>query len=155
MTRRDARDEIAERGEDVLARMRARNRDKAMGTELALPDQTLEGRRTIELGGERIELLHLGPAHSPGDIVVHLPAHGLVIAGDIAFHQRLLPVLEGTDTAAWIDTRDAFAALEAGGFPIDAYGINQSAYRHLDTFDELAGLNADRICRAMEFEEFE
>ena len=185
----DARDEIAERGETVLARMRARNRDKAMGTELALPDETFEERRTMMLGGERIELLHLGPAHGPGDIVVHLPERDLVIAGDVAFHQRLLPVFEDTDTAGWIDTWDAFAALgadvvvpghgeptdmatvttwtlgylehmraevgrilEEGGSLIDAYRIDQSTYRHLDTFDELAGLNADRIYRAMEFE---
>lgn len=185
----DARDEIENHGEDILERMRARNRDKAMGTELALPDETFKVSHTIELGGERIELLHLGPAHSPGDIVVHLPEHALVIAGDMAFHQRLLPVFEDTDTAGWIETWDAFTALDAeivvpghgeptdmaevtlwtlgyleymrgeiasildeGGSLIDAYKIDQSAYRHLDTFDELAGLNADRIYRAMEFE---
>jgi len=42
--------------------------------------------------------------------------------------------------------------LDAGGSLIDAYNIDQSAYSHLDTFDELAGLNADRIFRSMEFE---
>ncbi len=44
------------------------------------------------------------------------------------------------------------AILDNGGSLIDAYNIDQSAYSHLDTFDELAGLNADRIYRAMEFE---
>jgi len=44
------------------------------------------------------------------------------------------------------------AILDDGGSLIDAYNIDQNAYRHLDTFDELAGLNADRIFRAMEFE---
>jgi hypothetical protein len=42
--------------------------------------------------------------------------------------------------------------LDNGGSLIEAYKIDQSAYSHLDTFDELAGLNADRIYRAMEFE---
>jgi len=106
-----------------------------------------------------------------------------------AFHQRLLPVFEDTDTAAWIDTWQAFEALGAttiipghgtptvidevrrytlgylehmratigallddGGTLIDAYHVDQSAYQHLDTFEELAALNADRIYRAMEFE---
>ena len=36
----------------------------------------------------------------------------LVIAGDIAFHQRLLTIFEYTDTAAWVETWDAFEALE-------------------------------------------
>jgi len=34
----------------------------------------------------------------------------------------------------------------------EAYKIDQSAYSHLDTFNELALQNAGRIFRAMEFE---
>lgn len=44
-----------------------------------------------------------------------LPKQKLVISGDIAFHQRLLPVFEHTDTAGWIETWDAFEALGAKG----------------------------------------
>jgi glyoxylase-like metal-dependent hydrolase (beta-lactamase superfamily II) len=160
-----------------------------MGTRLALPDETFEDRRILDLGGTRIELLHLGPAHSPGDISVWLPDQRLVIAGDIAFHQRLLPVFEDTDTAAWLETWETFAGLGAeivipghgdpttmdvvtrytrdylvdlrrqiaqllddGGTLADIHKIDQSAYRHLDTFDELARLNASLVFRAMEFE---
>lgn len=185
----DAAYEIEERGEGILERMQRRNRDKAMGTRLALPDEVFSDKRVIELGDWRIEVLHLGPAHSPGDIVVWLPNQELVIAGDMAFHERLLPVFEDTDTAGWVETWPVFEALGAkivipghggptvmpevkrwtqgyltymrqqvadildeGGSLIDAYNIDQNAYRHLDTFDELAGLNADRIYRAMEFE---
>lgn len=185
----DAAAEIANHGENILARMQARNRDKAMGTELAMPDETFSDEYVIELGGERIVAYNLGPAHSPGDIVVHLPERSVVIAGDIAFHQRLLPVFEDTDTAAWIDTWPTFEALDAdivvpghgepttidvtrtwtigylehvrgevrrlldeGGSLIDAYQIDQSDYQHLDTFEELSGLNVDRIWRAMEWE---
>jgi glyoxylase-like metal-dependent hydrolase (beta-lactamase superfamily II) len=67
----------------------------------------------MKLGNERIELLNLGPAHSPGDIVVWLPAKRLVISGDMAFHERLLPVFEHTDTAAWIESWDRFESLGA------------------------------------------
>ncbi|MFK7856272.1 MAG: MBL fold metallo-hydrolase [Granulosicoccus sp.] len=185
----DAFKEIESSGEQRLQRMQRRNRDKAMGTQLALPDETFDDKRTLELGGVSIELLYLGPAHSPGDIVVWLPRQQLVIAGDTAFHQRLLPVFEDTDTAGWLDTWPAFAALDArivipghgeptdmaevtrwtrdylvflrgeiakildgGGSLIDAYNIDQSDYRHLDTFDELARLNADHVYRSMEFE---
>ena len=34
----------------------------------------------------------------------------------------------------------------------EAYEIDQSAFAQLDTFRELARINADRIFRAMEFE---
>ena len=36
-----------------------------------------------------------------------------MISGDVAFHVRLLPVFETTDTARWIETWDAFEALGA------------------------------------------
>ena len=185
----DAASEIAEKGESILQRMHVRNRDKAMGTRVSMPDKTFDDELLIDLGTTKVEVRNLGPAHSPGDIVVWLPKKSTVITGDLAFHERLLPVFEYTDTAAWIDTWPALEALQAenvipghghpttlgevkewtigylqfmrdqvtalldnGGSLIEAYKIDQSAYAHLDTFDELAGLNADRIYRSMEFE---
>lgn len=108
----DAAREIEAHGEEILERMQRRSKDKALGTTVVLPDRTFKDTLVLELGGERIELLKLGPAHSPGDIVVWLPERKLVISGDMAFHERLLPVFEHTDTAAWIETWDRFAALE-------------------------------------------
>jgi rhodanese-related sulfurtransferase/glyoxylase-like metal-dependent hydrolase (beta-lactamase superfamily II) len=105
--------EIEAHGYAVIARMQAQQRDKAMGTVLTKPDIIFDDKYTIELGGQKIEFINLGAAHSPGDIVVWLPERKFVIAGDIAFHQRLLPVFDDTDTAAWIETWDAFAALGA------------------------------------------
>lgn len=185
----DTDHEIETQGHAALKNMMDRQRDKGMGTKLTRPDITFADKHIIELGGERIELLNLGPAHSPGDIVVWLPERKVVIAGDIAFHQRLLPVFEHTDTAAWIKTWDKFAALGAtiivpghgepttidevtkytygylkylraavrklldkDGTLQEAYEIDQSAYAHLDTFDELAKRNAGRVFQAMEFE---
>ena len=185
----DALKELQGHGEQILDRVVTRSRDKALGTRLVMPDETFDQRKVIELGGTRIELLHLGPAHSPGDISVWLPEEKVVIAGDIAFHQRMLPVFEETDTAAWIETWDSFAALGAEvvvpghGTPTDMptvekytigyltfmreqigalldedgslediYKIDQSAWMHLDTYDELHALNASMIFRAMEFE---
>ena len=49
----------------------------------------------------------MGPAHSPGDIVVWLPKQNLVIAGDMAFHERMLPIFPYTNVADWIETWDA------------------------------------------------
>ena len=185
----EAVQELQAHGEQVLERVLRRSRDKGMGTRLVLPDETFSDRKVIEMGGRRIELLRLGPAHSPGDISVWLPDNKVVIAGDIAFHQRLLPVFEHTDTAAWLETWDKFEALQAevvvpghgtptnmgevtkytkgylsfmrekigalienGGGLADVSTIDQSAYSHLDTYDELARLNASMIFRAMEFE---
>lgn len=109
----DAAHEIEEGASALLEQAIERNRDKAFGTKVVLPDKTFDGESmVIELGSERIELLNLGPAHSPGDIMVWLPRKSLIITGDMAFHQRLLPVFEHTDTAGWLETWEKFAALK-------------------------------------------
>jgi len=104
---------IKQRGAEILERMQRRNRDKAFGTQVVLPDQTFVDKHVLKLGDEPIELLYLGPAHSPGDVLVWLPKKQLMIAGDMAFHERLLPVFEYTDTAAWLESWEKFAALNA------------------------------------------
>ena len=109
----DAAHEIEQQSFALLETMQGRAGDRAAGTRVVLPDETFSDKKIIELGGERIELLYLGPAHSPGDIIVWLPDRKLVISGDMAFHQRMLPLFEHTDSKAWIETWDAFEALGA------------------------------------------
>ena len=110
----DAAHEFEEYGAQILEGMKRYNRDKAEGTFLAGPSETFEDKYMIEMGDFRIEVLYLGPAHSPGDISVWLPEESLVIAGDMAFHERLLPIFEDTMTADWLETWDTrFEALGA------------------------------------------
>lgn len=186
----DAAHEFEERGSRLLEGMKRYNRDKAEGTFVALPTETFEDKRVIEMGDFIIEVLHLGPAHGPGDTQVWLPEDSLVIAGDMAFHQRMLPIFEDTIVYDWIETWDnGFEALNAtyvipghgtptnmaqvrrytrdylvylrekigehldnGGDLAEAYYVDQSPYKILDTFDELATRNAGRVYEQMEFE---
>ncbi len=186
---KDAAQVIKQQGHSLLASMRGRLRDKAFKTELAAPDQVFDDKLELKMGTWKIEILHLGPAHSPGDIMVWIPEKKLVISGDIAFHERMLPLFDDTNTAAWIKTWDLFEALKAdiiipghghptnievvrkytkdyliylrgkvaevlkkGGSLQDAYKVDQTPYAHLDTYDELARVNAGMVFRAMEFE---
>jgi glyoxylase-like metal-dependent hydrolase (beta-lactamase superfamily II) len=108
----DAAAELAKHGHEVLARMRRYNRDKAEGTTVVAPTETFEGRKLVQMGDTRIELISFGPAHSPGDISVWLPDKDLIISGDMAFHERLLPIFEDTVTKAWLESWDRFAAMK-------------------------------------------
>ncbi|WP_375594189.1 MBL fold metallo-hydrolase [Algihabitans albus] len=108
-----AAEEFEAHGADILARMQDYNRDKAEGTSVQGPTETFEDEKVIEMGRFRVEVKNLGPAHAPGDIVVWLPDVSLVISGDMAFHERLLPIFDETDTAAWLESWEAFEALEA------------------------------------------
>jgi len=167
------------------------NRDRGLDTTLVMPDVSFSDRMTIHLGDIPIELINFGPAHSAGDISVYLPKQDLIIAGDMAFYQRMLPVFPETKTLEWVKTFDLFAATNAKyvipghGEPTDmatvtretkdyllylqsevqklldedldldaAYQIDQSAYRHLETFEELAKKNAGRIFQEMELDSF-
>jgi len=186
----DAAHEINENGHRILEGMKRYNRDKAEGTFVAPPTLTFEDEYIVEMGDFRIEVLHLGPAHSPGDTQVWLPEQSLVIAGDMAFHERMLPIFEDTIVYDWIETWDASfeplgatyvipghghptnmdqvrrytrdylmhlravvgAHLDDGGDLAGAYYVDQSAYRNLDTFEELATKNAGFVYEQMEFE---
>lgn len=100
----DAAHEIEEYGGTVLEGMKRYNRDKAEGTTVQGPTETFSDEYIVEMGDFHIEARYLGPAHSPGDIVVWLPEQSLVISGDMAFHERMLPIFQHTYTADWLET---------------------------------------------------
>ncbi|MFY9210483.1 MAG: MBL fold metallo-hydrolase [Aestuariivita sp.] len=102
----DAAAEVEQHGSSILEGMLRYNRDQAEGTVLQVPTETFEDDYIVELGAFRIEARYLGPAHSPGDIVIWLPNQSLIISGDMAFHERMLPIFEDTLTADWIETWD-------------------------------------------------
>ncbi len=107
----DAAREVEAHGLDTLARMQRYNREKAEGTRVVMPDETFENRKVIQMGDTRIELIWFGPAHSPGDISVWLPDKDTIITGDMAFHERMLPIFEDTVTAGWLESWESFAAM--------------------------------------------
>ncbi len=110
----DAAEAFDEDGYDSRDRHATLLKERAKGTEVVAPDRTFSDSVDVSKGRFKIEVLHLGPAHSPGDISVWLPEEKLVIAGDMAFHERLPPIFDDTDTAGWIDTwNDEFEALGA------------------------------------------
>ncbi|MCG3266602.1 MBL fold metallo-hydrolase [Yoonia sp. I 8.24] len=110
----DAASEFEERGFRILEGMQQLNLEKAEGTFLQGPTETFSDDYIVELGEYRIEVRYLGPSHSAGDVVVWLPNQDLVIAGDMAFHERMLPIFEDTYTLDWLETWDnEFEALNA------------------------------------------
>ncbi len=46
-------------------------------------DETFQDNRTLEIGGERIDLAYYGPNHSPDNILIHLPDHDTLMLIDI------------------------------------------------------------------------
>lgn len=79
-------------------------KENAEGTIIVEPTETFADRKEIKMGDTLIEVLHLGPAHSPGDTQVWLPNQKILISGDIAFSERMPPIFQDTCTSCWIET---------------------------------------------------
>lgn len=69
----DAAAEFESHGGQSLRAAQVRVMEKADDTRIALPTQTFDDSYLVEMGGVQIEARYLGPAHSPGDIVIWLP----------------------------------------------------------------------------------
>lgn len=100
----DAITETKENGDFIFQGMERYNRDKSIGSRVEHANLSFDDEYVVTLGGVEIHVLHLGPAHDPGDAQVWIPQWDIMIAGDIAFHERMLPIFEHTCTSCWLET---------------------------------------------------
>jgi glyoxylase-like metal-dependent hydrolase (beta-lactamase superfamily II) len=73
-------------------------------------DRWLEERTDFSLGGQRFEVHHLGPAHSPEDVIVVVPREGVVFGGDILTAGRI-PFVGEADSKRWLERIDRLLEL--------------------------------------------
>jgi glyoxylase-like metal-dependent hydrolase (beta-lactamase superfamily II) len=77
---------------------------------LTWPTLTFERRMTLYLGKRRVDLLHLGRAHTAGDIVAWVPDARVMFSGDIVEYRSACYCGDG-HFADWPATLDAIAAM--------------------------------------------
>ncbi len=58
-------------------------REEVLATEVVLPDRTFSSATVLDLGDRVLELVHPGPAHTAGDLVVLVPDAQVLLAGDL------------------------------------------------------------------------
>jgi cyclase len=80
------------------------------GIEPTLPTRTFDGSLSIDVGGRRVELIELGPAHTRGDTIVHVPDASVVYTGDLLFSGGT-PIVWAGPLANWIAACDRITAL--------------------------------------------
>jgi len=80
------------------------------GIELTPPTTIREDRMELDLDGLAAHLIYVGPAHTAGDVIVHLPEQGVLYAGDILFH-RCTPIGWAGSTANWCKALDLMVEL--------------------------------------------
>ncbi len=83
-----------------------------------LPNKTFADKMDFNLSPMRIQLLHFGPAHTSGDIVVFFPDKKLAFIGDLAFLKMdpLIHRQKGGSSTGLIRTLKALLELDADKF---------------------------------------
>jgi cyclase len=81
------------------------------GIELALPDETFSGQLTVQVGDRALELIEVGPAHTRGDTLVHVPAQRVLFCGDILF-SGAHPIAWAGPVSNWIAACDRILAMD-------------------------------------------
>lgn len=82
-------------------------------TRLVEADRWIDGPTRLTLGGVEFVLVPVGPAHTPEDLVVHVPGKRLLFAGDLVFRGRV-PFVGLADSRQWIASLETLL-----GFPVD------------------------------------
>lgn len=76
-----------------------------------LPDTTFTGALTRRVGSKEIHLIEVGPAHTGGDLLVHVPADKTLFTGDILFIEGT-PILWVGPVGNWIKACETIEAME-------------------------------------------
>ncbi|MEU9337029.1 MBL fold metallo-hydrolase [Streptomyces sp. NPDC048290] len=82
------------------------------GITVTPPTRTFDGELTLDLGGVEVRCLTVGPAHTEGDVIVHVPAARTVYVGDLLFSGGT-PVAWAGPLSGWIAACDRILALGA------------------------------------------
>lgn len=81
------------------------------GVTKTLPTRTFSGRLDLTVGDTAVELVEVGPAHTTGDVLVHVPSRRTVFTGDILFIGGHPIVWEGP-ISNWLAACDLIEAWE-------------------------------------------
>jgi cyclase len=81
------------------------------GIELVLPTRTFDGELALQVGQKRVELIEVGPAHTKGDVIVHVPTDRVIYTGDILFIEGHPIIWEGP-VSNWVAACKRILALD-------------------------------------------
>ena len=105
-------DHQARSRDQMLALQNLLSDESLKGTQMVFAEETFDEKKSLQIGSIQIELLHVGPAHTPGDSLVWLPQHRIAFAGDTVYVERMLGVGSMSNSAHWLEAFEVLAALQ-------------------------------------------
>jgi glyoxylase-like metal-dependent hydrolase (beta-lactamase superfamily II) len=82
---------------------------------LVRPARTFSGELEIDVGSREVRLIEVGPAHTPGDLIVWVPDAKLAIAADVLFI-GVTPIMWAGPLARWVMALERLLELDAERF---------------------------------------
>lgn len=125
-------------------------------------------RETLDFGPQRVDIAFLGPAHTGGDLVVHLPDAGVLFMSEAYLH-RVFPAMRSACPSQWIRMVERAQALEPV-MPVPGHGFVDAPPVLVDELEQFrealvtvvaegrrlheAGLDIDTAIEQADFGEF-
>lgn len=111
------------------------------------PDRTFSGSLRLTVGNRTVDLVEVGPAHTPGDLMVFDRDRNVVFAGDILFIGQT-PIMWEGPARNWIDALRLIldtrpAAIVPGHGPL----ATETDVTDLVSYFEWLDDSATRLCR--------
>lgn len=139
----DARKLMEARGAEQLKAMQALLREKAHGTELALPRGFSGDTKEVRFSDSTLQLSYFGPAQSAGDIAVWLQRQEIAFAGAIMQSDALPALSADSSLAKWIAAYDGLASMRPSQIVPGRGTLGNLARMDADTRAYLATLQAE------------
>lgn len=76
-----------------------------------LPTKTFSGSLSVKVGDKDVELIEVGPCHTHGDVLVHVPDDRVVYTGDILFIEGT-PLMWQGPVKNWIKACDLIKSMD-------------------------------------------
>ncbi|MFE7117915.1 MBL fold metallo-hydrolase [Streptomyces sp. NPDC057654] len=112
------------------------------------PTRTFSGELELKVGERTVRLIEVGPAHTAGDVLVHVPDSGVLFTGDMLFIGGH-PVIHSGPAQNWIAACDLMLGLDVGTI-VPGHGpvIGKSEVRDFRDYLERVRDHAVRTHRA-------
>lgn len=94
----------------------------------------------FKLGNTEFEIHHAGQAHTPGDSFVWLADSKVVFTGDIVYIERILGILDHSNSKTWLEAFDAMANLKPKHVVPGHGNVTDLKTAKKDTYDYIASL---------------
>lgn len=117
-------------------------KDKLVGTEPVVADVVFDDSYSFTLGGMTFDITHAGAAHTPGNAFVWVPEAETVFTGDMVYVERILGVMDFSNSLEWVEGFEAMAALNPAHLVPGHGHATTLARAKADTYDYLTNLRS-------------